>query len=96
MVHSIRVDTETYEKILRSEKKYVIRPNDRRYLAGDVIVYREFAGVEYTGRERRKRVIYSVHDPEVIKEGKVLVFVETTTKGKRGKYKADKTEGKKK
>lgn len=94
MIHNIRVDTETYNKILCSRKKYVIRPNDRRYLAGDILIYREFAGVEYTGRERRKRVIYSVHDPEVIKEGKVLVFVETTTKGRRGKKKTGETKKK--
>jgi hypothetical protein len=87
MIHKIKVDEETFAEIVSSGKKYVIRPNDKRYRVGDVLVFCEISDYtfEYTGRERRKRVLLAVDDKEVIKEGFVLLFVESTTKGSRRK-----------
>lgn len=55
---SVKIGTELFEKILRGEKNFIVRPNDQDYNPRDKVLLREWnythaesgAG-EYTGRE---------------------------------------------
>lgn len=77
MIHKKRVDTEKYLAIKNNKDTFELRPLDRIYRVGDSIIYQEFEGMEYTGREVRRRVASVVTDREGLKEGYVILSLET-------------------
>lgn len=50
MIHTVKIEPEYFNKIIKGKKSYDIRKNDRDYIAGDCIALNEYKHGEYTGR----------------------------------------------
>ena len=55
------------------EKTFEVRRNDRNYRRYDILHLQEFAGDEYTGRTIDAEVTYLLNDPELCKDGFVIM-----------------------
>lgn len=76
MIHKIKVDAEEYKLISKRIQNFEIRHADRPYRIGDTIVYREFDGFDYTGREVRRRISTVMTEMEGLEPGYVILSLE--------------------
>lgn len=75
MIHRMRIDTDDFLTMRKTYRTFVILPADRDYKIGDLLVYREFDGLDYTGREVKKEILYKEMNREGIKEGYVVLGI---------------------
>lgn len=59
-VHRLKIHPEYFDAVLKGEKTFEIRKNDRNYQVGDFLILQEFDPVtnEYTGEEVERRITY--------------------------------------
>ena len=62
MTHELKILPEYYEAVVKREKTFEIRKNDRGFRVGDTIVLREWDGEHYTGRSVSRYVNYILYD----------------------------------
>lgn len=48
--HSIKLLPRYYDEVIKGEKPFEFRKNDRNYLPGDFVLLNEYDGKNYTGR----------------------------------------------
>ncbi|MEC0329184.1 DUF3850 domain-containing protein [Paenibacillus macerans] len=60
MEHHLKINTEFFEPVLRQDKSFEIRKNDRNYLIGDLIILNEWepSKKQYTGRKVKGVITY--------------------------------------
>jgi len=64
-----------YLAVEKGIKLFEVRYNDRDYKVGDILVLREFADGEYTGRKMTMRITYVLSDVDYVKEGFVVLGI---------------------
>ena len=84
MIYRKRVDAEEYKAIKNSKEKFEIRKADKDYRVGDVFIYCEFDNMEFTNREWKRRVTCVTHEKEGLKEGYVILSIESKS-GRTGR-----------
>jgi len=72
--HNLKTWPEFYQAVIRGEKTFEVRLNDRGYEVGDTLTLQEFdpAKQEYTGNEIVKQVPYILREPYA-KDGHVIM-----------------------
>lgn len=83
MVHALKILPEHFEDIVRGKKRFEIRYNDRKFMAGDYIALNEY-GIcdhivmcgQYTGRSIIARIKAVFDYPDYIKQGYVVLQLE--------------------
>lgn len=63
VVHRLKTLPMFYNAVLIGEKTFEVRFNDRDYRVGDVLILREWTGLNYTGENIVVRVSYILSDP---------------------------------
>ena len=74
MIHRVKASSEKIKLIRKPNRMFDIRPADRNYRVGDIIVYCEFDG-DYTGKEIVREVTYHEEICEGLEEGYTLVLL---------------------
>lgn len=57
-IHDLKIIPKYFEDVVFNGKNFEIRRNDRDFKVGDILILREFAAGEYTGRECKKQIQY--------------------------------------
>jgi len=82
MVHELKTWPEYFQLMVRDEKSFELRKNDRGFLAGHKLLLREYNNEteKYTGRILRRNIIYVLQGKEAevfgLKEGFCIMGLE--------------------
>lgn len=75
-LHELKILPEYFDAVVRREKTFEIRKNDRGFKAGDRLRLMEWDGEEYTGREAVAYVSYILYDwPVGIERGYCVMSI---------------------
>ena len=73
--HDLKILPEYFEAIVKGEKNFEVRFNDRNFAMGDILLLREHDGNRYTGRQITTEVTYLLDNPDYCKEGYVIMAI---------------------
>lgn len=73
MTHDLKIRPEYFEAIIRGDKTFEVRFNDRNYQVDDILHLKEYDGNAYTGRELTAKVAYLLDKPSYCKDGLVIM-----------------------
>ena len=73
--HELKIMPEYFEAIVKGEKTFEVRYNDRNFAKGDILLLREHDGKEYSGRTIKAGVTYLLNNPAYCKEGYVIMAI---------------------
>ena len=73
--HDLKILPEYFEAIVKGEKNFEVRFNDRNFAKGDILLLREHDGNSYTGRQITTEVTYLLDNPAYCKEGYVIMAI---------------------
>ena len=73
--HELKILPEYFEAIVKGEKNFEVRFNDRNFAKGDILLLREHDGKCYTGRQITTEVTYLLDNPAYCKEGYVIMAI---------------------
>lgn len=59
MIHTLKINPDSFQAIIDGDKKAEFRNNDRAYNAGDILVLQEWIPERYTGRSRKVLVTHA-------------------------------------
>lgn len=64
MTHNIKIVSRYYEAVLRKDKKFEIRKDDRGYQVGDTVILEEWDDEkeQYSGRWQQVEISYVLRD----------------------------------
>ena len=71
MVHELKTWKEYFQMVVRGDKPFELRKNDRNFIGNDELLLREFDNEtkEYTGRILHRRITYVLKGKEAEKFG---------------------------
>lgn len=75
MTHELKILPEFFEAVIKGEKRFEIRKDDRAYKIGDFLLLKETSGHGYTGREVKVRVTYILRDRNYVKDGFCIMSI---------------------
>jgi hypothetical protein len=70
--HYLKVLPEFFEAILKGDKTFEVRKNDRDYKRGDLLYLQEWDG-EFTGRKIIVSIPYILDDRRFVKKGYIIM-----------------------
>ena len=85
MIHELKIDREYFDAIVRGDKKFEVRKDDRGYEVGHYLALNEtkrtipYNGSDYTGRSMLVKVTYIFDDDDYCKEGYVVMGIKQMT-----------------
>lgn len=62
MTHELKILPQFFDAVVRGEKTFELRKNDRGFRVGDRLILKEWNGKDYTGNEVTRFVNYILHD----------------------------------
>ena len=76
MIHELKTRQEYFEDILKGQKTFEIRKDDRPFAVGDFLALNELDGTgAYTGRCCVVRIAYIMREKEFVKDGFAVMGV---------------------
>ncbi|MBR0299967.1 MAG: DUF3850 domain-containing protein [Bacteroidales bacterium] len=75
MTHELKIRPEYFEAIVKGDKTFEVRYNDRNYQLHDILVLQEHNGENYTGRIIKEEVTYLLDNPGYCKDGYVIMAI---------------------
>lgn len=75
MIHELKILPEFFNAVIKGEKTFEIRKNDRPFETGDLLAFNEYDGKNYTGRSCLVYVNYILDNPEYVKENFVVMSI---------------------
>ncbi len=76
MTHELKCSPEFFKSVFDRDKNFEIRKNDRGFNVGDMLLLKEFTGVEpnpYTGEWCARHVAYITDFPDGLRDGYVCM-----------------------
>ncbi len=74
--HDIKINQKYFEDVLKGNKTFEVRKNDRNFKVGDKLILKEWDGVKYTGRTIKKRITYILEDDSgYVLQGHVIMSI---------------------
>lgn len=61
-LHELKIYPKYFEEVLKENKNFEIRKNDRNFQLGDKILLREWDNIKYTGRTISAEITYVLSD----------------------------------
>ncbi len=61
-LHELKIYPKYFEEVLKGNKNFEIRKNDRNFQLGDKILLREWDNIKYTGRTISAEITYVLSD----------------------------------
>lgn len=62
MTHTLKTIQPYFDQVIKGEKTFELRKNDRNFQIGDILILQEFDDGAYTGREKDFVVTYILKD----------------------------------
>ncbi len=75
MIHELKIFTDYFADVIKGEKTFEIRKNDRPYKKGDMLALNEYDGQAYTGNSCLVYIDYIMNDPEYVKKDMVVMAI---------------------
>ena len=75
MIHELKTIPEYFEAVIKGEKLFEVRKNDRPFKKGDILALNEFQNGYYTGRSCLVYVDYILREKEFCKLGFVIMSI---------------------
>ena len=76
MIHELKILPEYFRDVLRGNKTFEVRKNDRNFQVGDKLILKEWENGEYTGNTLEKNVTYILDDSSgYVLEGYVIMGI---------------------
>ena len=75
MIHELKILPSFFDAVVKGEKNFEIRKNDRPFLKGDYLALNEYGADGYTGRSCVVYVDYILSDSEYVKDGMVVMAI---------------------
>lgn len=75
MIHQLKILPEYFEPVIKGEKTFEIRVNDRDFKKGDYLALNEYWDGKYTGRSCVVYVDYILNDDIVLPVGVVAMSI---------------------
>jgi hypothetical protein len=78
VIHELKTWPEYWQDVFDNLKNFEVRFNDRDFKVGDLLFLREWdpKTETYTGRVTRRNVIYTLDNPQYVKEGYIIMGLE--------------------
>ena len=76
MIHELKILPTYFRDVLRGNKTFEIRKNDRNFQVGDKLILKEWDNGDYTGNTLEKNVTYILDDSSgYVLEGYVIMGI---------------------
>lgn len=75
MIHELKILPQYFTDVIKGEKTFEIRKNDRPFHKGDLLALNEFDGQYYTGNSCLVYIDYILADEEYCKKGYVVMSI---------------------
>lgn len=75
-VHDVKCISPYYDDVIRGDKPFEIRLNDRDYANGDALVLRHWDGAKYTGRYTHALITYMIEGAPYLPEGLCVLGID--------------------
>lgn len=76
MAHELKILPTYFRSVLRGDKTFEVRKNDRNFQVGDKLILKEWDNGEYTGNILEKNVTYILDDSSgYVLEGYVIMGI---------------------
>ena len=62
MTHELKIYPKYFEEVIKENKTFECRRNDRGFQVGDMVVLKEFDNIVYSGREAVVKIKYMLDD----------------------------------
>lgn len=83
MIHDLKILPEYFVEVVRGNKTFEVRKDDRPFNVGDELILYEVNCGRYTGRNIKVIITYILRNPDYCKEGYcILGFKQTVKRGK--------------
>ena len=82
MIHQLKLEKDYFIAVLKGNKTFEIRNDDRHYRVGDIVGFNEIESVDsshvkYTGRSLLAEITYILNDDRYVSDGYVAFSFET-------------------
>lgn len=84
-VHDIRLGASFFDDVLKCQKNFELRKNDRGYKVGDILHMMEFKDGRNTGRSVKRKVIYMLEDFTGLEDGYCILGIEPIQEDAEGR-----------
>ncbi len=74
-VHEVKIRPEYYDPVLKGQKTFEIRYDDRGYSVGDSLLLKEWDESGYSGRQSLYDIVYMLKDFTAIAPGYVVMSI---------------------
>lgn len=75
-IHALKIRDEYFVDILKREKTFEIRKNDRDFQVGDEVILQVYEDGEYTGDELRCNIVYIIENVDGLMPGYCVFGIE--------------------
>lgn len=75
MIHELKILPDYFNAVIKGEKTFEIRKNDRPFQTGDMLALNEFDGQYYTGNSCLVYIDYILNDSEYVKKDMVVMSI---------------------
>lgn len=75
MIHELKILPHFFTDVIKGEKTFEIRKNDRPFHKGDLLALNEYDGQYYTGNSCLVYIDYILNDPEYVKKDMVVMGI---------------------
>ena len=87
MIHDLKILPEYFVEVVRGNKTFEVRKDDRPFNVGDELILYEVNCGKYTGRNIKVIITYILRNPDYCKEGYCILGFKQPVK--RGKWEQD-------
>lgn len=75
MIHELKILPHFFTDVIKGEKTFEIRKNDRPFHKGDLLALNEYDGQYYTGNSCLVYIDYIMNDPDYCKKDMVVMAI---------------------
>ena len=75
MIHELKILPHFFTDVIKGEKTFEIRKNDRPFHKGDLLALNEYDGQYYTGNSCLVYIDYIMNDAEYVKKDMVVMAI---------------------
>ncbi len=75
MIHELKILPHFFKDVIKGEKTFEIRKNDRPFQKGDLLALNEYDGQYYTGYSCLVYVDYILNDADYVKKDMIVIGI---------------------
>ena len=79
MIHELKIAPKFFQDVIKGEKTFEIRKNDRPFHKGDLLALNEYDGQYWTGNSCLVYIDYIMSDSDYVKKDMVIMAIKPCT-----------------